>query len=65
MPPCTLQHLLGLWSRLIQLSFGECTDKTKIHPEPEAGKRIFSTGDPSRVAPERYETAREAVKLMG
>jgi len=48
-----------------QLSIGECTDKAKVHPEPEAGKRIFYSAELSRVALERSRTAREAVKLMG
>ena len=48
-----------------QLSIGECTDKAKVHPEPEAGKRIFYSSELSRVALERCKTAREAVKLMG
>jgi hypothetical protein len=32
-----------------QLSIGECTDKAKVHPEPEAGKRIFYSAELSRV----------------
>ncbi|MBN2438418.1 MAG: C69 family dipeptidase [Deltaproteobacteria bacterium] len=48
-----------------QLSIGECTDKAKVHPEPEAGKRIFYSAELSRVAMERCKKAREAVKLMG
>ncbi len=48
-----------------QLSIGECTDKAKVHPEPEPGKRIFYSSELSRVALERTKTAREAIKLMG
>ena len=48
-----------------QLSIGECTDKAKIHPEPEPGKRIFYSSELSRVALERTKTAREAIRLMG
>ena len=48
-----------------QLSIGECTDKAKIHPLPEPGKRIFYSAELSRVAMERCKTAREAVRLMG
>ncbi|MBN1829151.1 MAG: C69 family dipeptidase, partial [Deltaproteobacteria bacterium] len=48
-----------------QLSIGECTDKAKVHPEPEPGKRIFYSSELSRVALERCKTARDSVKLMG
>ncbi|NCC24216.1 MAG: dipeptidase [Deltaproteobacteria bacterium] len=48
-----------------QLIMGECTDKAKVHPEAEEGKRIFYSSELSRVALERCKTAREAVKLMG
>ncbi|NLD04892.1 MAG: dipeptidase [Synergistaceae bacterium] len=48
-----------------QLTIGECTDKAKVHPEPETGKRIFYSSELSRVALERTKTAREAVMLMG
>ncbi|HOW56945.1 MAG TPA: C69 family dipeptidase, partial [Smithellaceae bacterium] len=48
-----------------QLSIGECTDKAKVHPEPEAGKRIFYSAELSRVVLERCKTAREAIELMG
>lgn len=48
-----------------QVSIGECTDKAKVHPEPEPGKRIFYSSELSRVALERTRTAREAIKLMG
>ena len=48
-----------------QLSIGECTDKAKVHPEPEPGKRIFYSAELSRVALERCRKAREAVQLMG
>ena len=48
-----------------QLSIGECTDKAKVHPEPEPGKRIFYSSELSRVALERCKTAREAIRLMG
>ena len=48
-----------------QLTIGECTDKAKVHPGPEPGKRIFYSSELSRVALERTKTAREAVRLMG
>ena len=48
-----------------QLSIGECTNKAKVDPEPEPGKRIFYSSELSRVALERCKTAREAIKLMG
>ncbi len=48
-----------------QLSFGECTDKAKVHPLPEPGKRIFYSAALSSVALERCKTAREAIQLMG
>ena len=48
-----------------QLIMGECTDKAKVHPEPESGKRLFYSTELGRVAMERCRTAREAVKLMG
>jgi len=48
-----------------QLMFGECTDGTKIQPEPLPGKLIFYSAELSRVAAERCKTAREAVDLIG
>ncbi|MBU2550551.1 MAG: C69 family dipeptidase [Proteobacteria bacterium] len=48
-----------------QLAIGECTNKAKVHPLPEPGKRIFYSAELSRVALERCKKAREAVLLMG
>ena len=48
-----------------QLIMAECTDKAKVHPEPETGKRIFYSVELGRVAMERCRTARQAVELMG
>ncbi len=48
-----------------QVSIGECTNKARVHPMPEPGKRIFYSSELSRVALERSRTAREAVELMG
>ncbi|MCJ7540406.1 MAG: C69 family dipeptidase, partial [Desulfobacterales bacterium] len=48
-----------------QLMFGECTDGTKLQPDPIPGKLIFYSAALSRVAAERCKTAREAVKLIG
>ena len=48
-----------------QLMFGECTDGTKIQPEPVPGKLIFYSAELSRVAAERCTKAREAVELIG
>jgi len=48
-----------------QLMFGECTDGSKIEPEPAPGKLIFYSAELSRVAAERCTTARDAVLLIG
>ncbi|MBU1138197.1 MAG: C69 family dipeptidase [Proteobacteria bacterium] len=48
-----------------QLMFGECTDGTKIQPDPVPGKLIFYSAELSRIAAERCKTAREAVELIG
>jgi len=48
-----------------QLMFGECTDGTKIQPDPVLGKLIFYSAELSRVAAERCKTARESVELIG
>ncbi|MBN2017428.1 MAG: C69 family dipeptidase [Candidatus Cloacimonetes bacterium] len=48
-----------------QLMFGECTDGTKIQPDPIPGKLIFYSAELSRVAAERCTKAREAVLLIG
>jgi dipeptidase len=48
-----------------QVMFGECTDGTKIQPDPIPGKLIFYSAELSRVAAERCTTARQAVELIG
>ena len=48
-----------------QLMFGECTDGTKIQPDPLPGKLIFYSAELSRIAAERCTKAREAVELIG
>lgn len=48
-----------------QLMIGECTCRAKVEPGPEAGKRIFYSAELSRVALERCDNARDAIKLMG
>lgn len=48
-----------------QVMFGECTDGTKIQPDPVPGKLIFYSAELSRVAAERCTTARQAVELIG
>ena len=47
-----------------QVSIGECTNKAKVHPMPEPGKRIFYSAELSRVALERSKTAREAIAII-
>lgn len=48
-----------------QLMFGECTDGTKLQPDPVPGKLIFYSAELSRIAAERCTTARQAVELIG
>ncbi|MBA3007042.1 MAG: C69 family dipeptidase [Proteobacteria bacterium] len=48
-----------------QVMFGECTDGTKLQPDPVPGKLIFYSAELSRVAAERCTTARQAVELIG
>ena len=48
-----------------QLMFGECTDGSKVSPDPEPGSRILYSSELSRIALERCRTAREAVLLIG
>ena len=48
-----------------QLMFGECTDGSKLQPDPVPGKLIFYSAELSRVAAERCTKAREAVELIG
>lgn len=48
-----------------QLMFGECTDGSKISPDPIPGKLIFYSAELGRVALERCKTAREAIELIG
>ncbi len=48
-----------------QLLIGECTDKAKVHPSPEPGKRIMYSAALSAIALERCSSARKAVLLMG
>ena len=48
-----------------QLLFGECTDGSKVTPDPEPGRRILYSSELSRIALERCRTAREAIALMG
>lgn len=48
-----------------QLIIGECTCRAKVETKPEPGKRIFYSSELSRVALERCDNARDAIKLMG
>lgn len=48
-----------------QLMFGECTDGSKLHPDPVPGTLIFYSAELSRIAAERCTKAREAVVLIG
>lgn len=48
-----------------QLMFGECTDGSKVSPDPEPGSRILYSSELSRIALERCRTAREAILLIG
>jgi len=48
-----------------QVMFGECTDGSKVQPDPVPGKLIFYSAELSRIAAERCTTARQAVELIG